>query len=186
MPPPADPQRDERVLRAREADESRASIAQRERISEKTVTEACKRAERNRDEGPNLAAVEVVSVNPMKVWAESLAVQGHAQERLLALAARTKNDAAKVGALKAAAQVADARLGTLERVGMLPEADRAWFAAELDWAALWRAVATAAEKAGVPLDDIQGEFDELKRAGQEPPVQLDVVGFGPEPGRLAA
>jgi hypothetical protein len=175
----------DRVLAAHRAGRSGADIAREEGCSTRWVREllrqarAAERGDPQRRPPVVLEVPDAMSLDPLAAVMRSIAVTDHVERELLTLAGSSRNDPVRVGALKGAAQMAMDRLGLLERLGVLPEFGRRWWTDEVQMGAAWKALAKLAKDAGLDIEELQREFEELlNRPGPE--RQLSVVGLAPE------
>jgi transcriptional regulator with XRE-family HTH domain len=118
--------RDERIaeLAARRLPVS--DIAASVGVSPSTVARTLRGMSARRPRSEGLGTVAVLEVHPDRELIECLAVNAWAIGELRETAERTRSDALRIGAAKAAAQLAAERLNVLANVGLTPRTGEAW------------------------------------------------------------
>jgi hypothetical protein len=153
VPPAAErAERNRRIAEERARGEPWAVIAARHGLTER-------QARRAREEHLRSAvSVAPLDLDPNAVLAEAVVVHREVLADLALLGREADNDSARVGALRARAETSRRLLELLADAGVVPDSVGGWRFAR-DYRSALVAIARAAERNGVPLEEVVAEMD---------------------------
>lgn len=142
-------ERDNRISAAVRRGEPLEAIAVREGLSPRHVRRI--KATLSATTDREMEGVEWHELDPFAEVAAAVTTHRWAIRELRRIAERTANDAARVGAVKAAPTIAAALIDLLSGVGLFPAQPVDWWS-ENEWRAGWQSVFETCKAAGIDLE----------------------------------
>jgi len=161
----------ERAQRAAQVSRLRSEGVTWELAAER-VGVSVRQAQRLHAEHQRASALGIDPAEPDRALIEALAAFEWGLDKLADLADDADNSSAAVAAVSRRCDLAERRLSLLAAAGLVPR-DRAGWRVAIDLPSLLRAIVAVAERRGLPLPEIQAEFEQLPGM---PPVRVNGSG----------